>query len=150
MVRAVTRWFLLWPVANTYLCWQHKPSSIKERHSSLFMAIFSISLLVCPMSFGSFLCVSLCHVFRGLPFRLFLGEFHEGVLYTSEGVWPLQITFRFCAGICWWRSVSVLVSSASVRPTHIKRFKDTVSSNILLRARASDLNDKQYGYITLF
>ena len=62
----------------TYLCliarWEHRPST-KERHRFLSVAIFSISLLVYPISFVSF-SVSLCQVFRGLPLRLFPGGFH--------------------------------------------------------------------------
>ena len=62
----------------TCLCliarWEHRPST-KERHRFLSVAIFSISLLVYPISFVSF-SVSLCQVFRGLPLRLFPGGFH--------------------------------------------------------------------------
>ena len=62
----------------TYLCliarWENRLST-KERHRFLSVAIFSISLLVYPISFVSF-SVSLCQVFRGLPLRLFPGGFH--------------------------------------------------------------------------
>ena len=54
--------------------WEHRPPT-KERHRFLSVAIFSISLLVYPISFVSF-SMSLCQVFRGLPLRLFPGGFH--------------------------------------------------------------------------
>ena len=61
-----------------YLCLfarsEHRPST-KERHCFLFVAIFSISFQVYPISFVSF-SVSLCQVFRGLPLLLFPGGFH--------------------------------------------------------------------------
>ena len=57
--------YLLMPV-----CSQHKPSTTER----LFV-IFFVSLLVCPISFVSF-SVPRCHVFRGLPLRLFSGWFH--------------------------------------------------------------------------
>ena len=59
----------------TYLCLfarsEHRPLT-KERHRFLSVAIFSISLLVLPISFVSF-SVPLCQVFRGLPLVLFPG-----------------------------------------------------------------------------
>ena len=69
----------------TYLCliarWEHRPST-KERHRFLSVAIFSISLLVYPISFVSF-SVSLCQVFRGLPLRTHLLHMSKSLHHTG-------------------------------------------------------------------
>ena len=78
--------------------WEHRPST-KERHRFLSVAIFSIFLLVYPISFGSF-SVSLCQVFRGLPLLLFPGGLHVMTwrVIVSGGflsVCPIHLHFLF-------------------------------------------------------
>ena len=87
--------YLLMPVCSLGA---YRPST-KERHRFLSVAIFSISLLVYPISFVSF-SVSLCQVFRGLPLRLFPGGFHvmAGRVMVFGGflsVCPIHLHFLF-------------------------------------------------------
>ena len=81
------------------------------------MAIFSISLLVYPISFVSF-SVSLCQVFRGLPLRLFPGGFHVMVFGGFLSVCPIHLHFlffiSFSMGSCLVIFQSVVLDSLSV------------------------------------